>query len=263
MKLPPNQIYLFSDIGLNALKTFVDASTLFVFDLDGTLAAIVENPQQIEISTAIKKELAVLKTHAALAILTGRSREDAQRHLRLVPDYLVGNHGAEGLPGWEERLDEFRSQVAGWERQLFALLPAPAGAGTGIFIENKGASLSIHYRGALDQASSHKLVLCAVDQLEPRPRSMSGIFTVNLLPEAAPDKGRAIIELMRRGGHPKGFFAGDDVTDEDVFRLKADKLFSVRIGVKRESEALYYLKSQQEMLVLLRQINAVLRSLQK
>jgi len=262
MKLPPNQIYLFSNVGLHALKTFADASTLFVFDLDGTLAAIVDNPQQIEISTAIKKELTALKTHAAVAILTGRSREDAQRHLGLVPDYLIGNHGAEGLPGWENRLDEFRSQVEGWERQLSALLLAPAGAGTGIFIENKGTSLSIHYRGARDQASSRKLVLRAVDQLEPRPRSMYGIFTVNLLPGEAPDKGSAIIELMRGGGYPKGFFAGDDVTDEDVFRLKVDNLFTVRIGVKRHSEALYYLKGQQEMLLLLRQINAVLRPLQ-
>lgn len=260
MKLPPNQIYLFSDVGLNALKAFADASTLFVFDLDGTLAAIVDNPQQIEISTAIKKELTALKTDAALAILTGRSREDAQRHLGLVPDFLIGNHGAEGLPGWENRLDEFRYLAGEWEKQLRARLPDSAGSG--IFIENKGTSLAIHYRGALDQASSRKLVLSAVDQLEPRPRSMNGIFTVNLLPEAAPDKGRAIVELMRRGGYPKGFFVGDDVTDEDVFRLKVDNLFTVRIGVKRQSEALYYLKGQQEMLLLLRQINAVLRPLQ-
>jgi len=261
MKLSPNQIYLFSDVGLHALKTFVDASTLFVFDLDGTLAAIVDNPQRIEVSTAIKEELTALKTHAALAVLTGRSREDAQRHLGINPDYLIGNHGAEGLPGWENRLDEFRYLAGEWEKQLRALLPEFAGSG--IFIENKGTSLSIHYRGAPDQASSRKLVLRAVDQLEPRPRCMSGIFIVNLLPDVAPDKGRAIIELMRRGEYPKGFFVGDDVTDEDVFRLKVDNLFTVRIGVKRQSEALYYLKGQQEMLLLLQLINTVLRPLQR
>lgn len=256
MKQIPAQVYLLSDTGLRALKSFIDSSTLFAFDLDGTLAAIVDDPQCIEISMAIKKELANLKAHAALAILTGRSRKDAQRHLGLVPDYLIGNHGAEGLPGWENRLDEFRGLAEEWDKQLRLLLSEDAGPG--IVIENKGTSLSIHYRGAPDKVSSQKLVLRAVDQLEPRPRCMSGIFIVNLLPEAAPDKGTAIIDLMRWGGYRKGFFAGDDVTDEEVFELNADNLFTVHIGSGLQSKAQYYLKDQPEMLFLLQQINAAL-----
>ena len=39
--------YLFTPAGRAALSTFVDASTLFAFDLDGTLAPIVPDPAAI------------------------------------------------------------------------------------------------------------------------------------------------------------------------------------------------------------------------
>ncbi|NLN59318.1 MAG: trehalose-phosphatase [Deltaproteobacteria bacterium] len=255
------QIYLFSKPGLRALRTFIDAATLFAFDLDGTLAAIVDDPQQIEISMALKRELNDLKTRAATAVITGRSREDAQGHLGFMPDYLVGNHGAEGVPGWEKRPDTFRSLVRAWDDQLHSILPQSAEEG--IVIENKGNSLSIHYRNALQRLPAKELVLRAVDQLNPKPKRLGGKCVVNLLPEEAPDKGEAVLELMRRGDYRKVFFAGDDLTDEDVFRLRMDALFTVRIGPQRQSEALYYLKDQQEMLPLLRSINGLLREVAK
>lgn len=261
MKQMHRQVYLFSEIGLNSLRSFVDTSTLFAFDLDGTLAAIVSDPQQIEISTAIEKELINLKAHAVLAIITGRSREDAQKHLGLVPDYLIGNHGAEGLPGWENRLDEFKRLVAKWDGQLHALLSQSAAQG--MVIENKGTSISIHYRNAPRKESTKELILRMIDQLEPKPKCLAGKCVVNLLPNAAPDKGMALLDLMRRGGYAKGFFVGDDVTDEDVFRLEIDNLFTVRIGPRARSRAGYYLKDQQEMLLLLRRINAVLIRLKR
>ena len=38
-----------------------------------------------------------------VAVITGRSRSDAMQHLAITPHYLIGNHGAEGLPGWESQ----------------------------------------------------------------------------------------------------------------------------------------------------------------
>jgi trehalose 6-phosphate phosphatase len=251
--------YLLTDAGLASLDTFIDPSTLFAFDLDGTLAPIVDDAGCIEVSAAIKRELSNLKKQATLAIITGRSRRDAQKHLGLVPNYLIGNHGAEGLPGWEAHLEEFKCLGIKWEGQLRQTLPAAASSG--IVIENKGASVSIHYRHAPNRAAARTRVLRSIDRLEPKPRRVSGKFVENLLPEAAPDKGVAILELMRQHGHPKGFFVGDDVTDEDVFRMKGDHLFTVYIGSRLKSSAQYFLKNQKEILLLLPQINAGLRQM--
>jgi len=80
----------------------------------------------------------------------------------------------------------------------------------------------------------------------------------NLLPEDAPDKGDAFLQLMNLAGRSKGFFVGDDETDEDVFRAAGDEVFSVRVGHSNHSRARYYLKHQGEIAPMLKIINHVL-----
>jgi len=253
------RVYLLSEEGLACLNAFVDSSTLFAFDLDGTLAPIADDPENIEVSAAVKGELACLKDAAAVAIITGRSRSNAQKHLGIVPDYLIGNHGAEGLPGWEDRLENFRLLVGKWDEQLRSMLPDSISPG--ILIENKGLTLSVHYRMAPNRKTAHAHVLRAIYCLEPKPRRVTGKYVENLLPVASPDKGTALLDLMQRDGCQKGFFAGDDITDEDVFRLNRDNLFTVRIGNRLESRARYFLEDQKEVISLLRQINTRLRQM--
>jgi trehalose 6-phosphate phosphatase len=245
--------YLFSDAGLEALRGFIGPGTLFAFDLDGTLAPIAADPGGIRVPAAVQEALADLRNRAMIAIITGRSRKDAQRHLRVVPQYLVGNHGAEGLPGWEPREEEFRQLTGGWKKQLRRSIPGDGDSG--IVVENKGMSLSVHYRNAPDRGAARSLVLDAIRQLIPGPRVVGGKYVENLLPAEAPDKGEALVQLMRRAGREKGFFVGDDRTDEDVFRLDGDRFFTVRVGTGRKSQARFFLRGQREIPLLLGHIN--------
>ena len=248
--------YLFSDKGLAALHDFVDPATLFAFDLDGTLAPIIADPGGIHVSAAVQEALAELKEWAAMAIITGRSRRDALHHLGVAPQYLVGNHGAEGLPGWERYKEDFRLLGDGWERQLHGRIPD--GENSGIVVENKGMSVSVHYRNARNRPSARSLVQRAIAQLVPQPRVVGGKYVENLLPEEAPDKGSALLQLMRMAGCAKGFFVGDDQTDEDVFRLDGDQLFTVRVGTGTKSRARYFLRGQGEIPSLLHHVNDTL-----
>ncbi len=147
-------IYLFSDEGRAALRDFVDRNTLFAFDLDGTLAPIVAEPSLILVPDELRAKLIRLGELASIAIVTGRACADAQGHLGFNPRFLVGNHGAEGLPGREEEESVFIRMGSAWEGQLRLLLPDEGSAG--IVFENKGATLSVHYRNAPDPAMAQR-----------------------------------------------------------------------------------------------------------
>ncbi|MCL2670079.1 MAG: trehalose-phosphatase [Syntrophaceae bacterium] len=248
--------YLFSPEGLEALRAFVDPSTLFAFDLDGTLAPIARDPGGIQVPAAVRQALAELKERAIIAIITGRSRLDALLHLALVPHYLVGNHGAEGLPGRKRIEESYTRSVRQWAEQLRSLLPAPA---PGIVVEDKGMSLAIHYRSATDRRTARSLIGRAVQRLTPAPRAVGGKYVLNLLSPEAPDKGTAVRHLMALTGCVNGFFIGDDRTDEDVFHLGEDRLFTVRVGVEKRSGARFVLRGQKEVPPLLAQINAIVK----
>jgi len=245
-------IYLFSEAGQAALRHFIDASTLFAFDLDGTLAPIVPEPDGILIPEEIRNGLIRLNRIAPVAIITGRGRADARRHLGFKPRFLVGNHGAEGLPGKERQEKSFRDLCAAWQHQLAGLMPHAAEAG--IIIENKGASLSVHYRKAKDRTAAADAVRQAIHRLEPSPKRVPGLYVENIIPDDAPHKGDALLQLMHQAGCSKALFVGDDVTDEDVFALANDSIFGIRVGCEAKSAAVYHLSGQTEFNALLSEL---------
>lgn len=258
MSVRKSPSYLFGKAARARLADHVDGATLFAFDLDGTLAPIVSDPAKIGIPATVWKAFAALNEQAAVAVITGRSRSDALMHLGLTPRYVIGNHGAEGLPGWACRENEFVQTTQAWQNQLDALLP-PEDT-NGILLENKGATLSVHYRHAVNIQAAQAVILHAVDQLVPPPRRISGTFVENLLPAGAPDKGVALSLLMQQEGFEKGFFTGDDETDESIFRLDHESIFTVRVGKIAGSRARFYLRGQYEVGRLLRMLNSILEN---
>lgn len=249
-------IYFFEKPALAELASFIDRETLLAFDLDGTLAPIAAHPQSIGIPDDVRIAFAELAASGPVAVITGRARADALLHLRVEPRYLIGNHGVEGLPGWAMREREFIRVTKGWQIQLAHLLQSSGHPG--LDIENKGATLSIHYRHAENVLSAREAIDRAVLQLVPPPVQISGKFVESLLPPGAPDKGAALCELMRCENFEKAFFTGDDETDEQVFRLKSENIFSVRVGKSQTSQAGYYVKSQREVKRLLHVLCALL-----
>lgn len=236
---------IFSEAGRAALKKTIDHATLFTFDLDGTLAPIIEDPSRIMISHDIREKMARLCSLAPVVILTGRACEDARLHLGFEPLCIVGNHGAEGLPGSEDREREFARLCQDWEGQLRTLLPHAAEKG--IVIENKGRSLTLHYRKAPVPEAALAQILHAVQRLVPFPRQTSGKFVVNIVPSQSLNKGEALLQIMRHTGADRAVFIGDDVTDEDVFRLKNKRILGIRVGKNPPSEADYFLSNQNQI----------------
>lgn len=246
--------YLFNHEAIGELAAFVDAATLFAFDLDGTLAPIVADPAGITIQYEVRHCLIQLNDLAPVAVITGRSRADAIKHLGFTPRFLVGNHGAEGLPGWETAAQDYAAICRGWKSQLESLLPdMPA---LGIYLEAKGQTVALHYRQASDPTTAQDRILAAFAALAPPPRVVSGILVENIAPQNAPHKGTALEVLMGHLRCTRAIFVGDDVTDEDVFNLQNPAIMGIRVGKDHASAAGYYLQGQHETVRLLQEIIA-------
>jgi trehalose 6-phosphate phosphatase len=242
---------LFSEAGMRRLDAIVQPGLLCAFDFDGTLAPIVARPDEARLPPEVLQRLTELARYAPIAIITGRSIADITPRLGFDPAYLIGNHGLEGVPGWEARSDAYIAQCADWKEMLSAALQDSSRYDSGIAIEDKRYSLSVHYRHARDPAKAEAQLRDLLPRLEPAPRIVAGKCVFNVVPENGADKGVALEELIRIGGARSVLYAGDDVTDEDVFRLKRDDLLSVRIEQADHSEAEFFLEDWHGILRLL------------
>jgi trehalose 6-phosphate phosphatase len=249
-------IDLLSAAGLATLDVAARAKTLYAFDFDGTLAPIVAHPNAARASAATEASLAELTRFVPTALVTGRGVEDVRRLIGFEPTYVIGNHGAEGLPAGVAvpDLEAHRRVASGWLEQLTRSLQAVDGA----LLEPKAYSLSIHYRHAPDQALAIDAIERAVQALEPRPRVIGGKCVFNLLPVGAPDKGSAIAALVLVGQCETALFVGDDLTDEAAFVDAPPAWVTVHVGTG-DTAARYFIDEQAKIERCLAEIVASVR----
>ena len=227
------------------------SNVLLAFDFDGTLAPIVANRHQAAMRARTARLFSTVCERYPSAVISGRAKADVARRLDGAKvRYLIGNHGLE--PG--TRLGTFERQVV----QAHPLLDTALDGVAGIDIENKRYSLAVHYRRAREKPKAREAIRRAVAALPVPMRIIPGKLVINVVPEAAPSKGDALIALRDRTEADVAMYVGDDVTDEDVFRLdQPGRLFTVRIGRSRTSAARYYLRQQQEIDALLEHLVAL------
>lgn len=211
-------------------------------DLDGTLLDLQERPHAVRASHELRDLLWRVGNAAsgAVAIITGRTIADATGILHGGPNFIAGVHGFEIQRGASlvrdaadlSKLDIARTDV----RTLLQEQAIPA------LIEDKQASLALHYRHAPEAASAVKRV--ARDIAERRGlRVLEGKMVVELIASAR-TKGHALTVFMAAppfaGRTPIAI--GDDHTDEDAFAA-ADRLggFGILVGEPRESRASFTL----------------------
>jgi trehalose 6-phosphate phosphatase len=237
---------LFSDAGRQRLDQISRDRLLCAFDFDGTLAPIMSRPEEVRLPGAVREKLLRLSVHAPVAIITGRALDDIWKLLDFTPAFVVGNHGMEGVPGWEERAAVHERHCATWKAQLEQVLANATGT-DGIAIEDKRYSLSVHYRAAPDPVRAAAFLDEACAGLAPKPRLVAGKCIVSLVGEDAWHKGNALEALMEMTGASGAVYAGDDVTDEDVFRIRRPDLLSVRVEHSTASAAEFFVPHSQDM----------------
>lgn len=243
--------HLFGPGGLRVLAAFVRDDPLLAFDFDGTLAPIVSHPDRARVSKPVARELERLSLALPVAVISGRRVADVLPRLGFVPRFVVGNHGAEdpGDPAsahWPSRLDGLRERLARAAQRL---------TGAGVWVEDKGHSLALHFRQAPDAAVATDRINEVLVDLDPSLRCFGGKLVVNVVCAEAPDKADSLAALMARADAHSALFVGDDVNDEVVFARHHRHWLCVRVGRDDpQSQADFFLDRSSEMRALLARI---------
>jgi trehalose-phosphatase len=230
--------------------------TLFLFlDYDGTVIPIRDKPGHAIISKRVKRLLRALsKTpQCKLAIISGRSLENISRVIGLDNIIYGGNHGLElkgpGIRFKSPVSEKHKAVLQGINRKLHNKLRPIKSA----LIENKGMSLTIHYRTVapkkipLVKTIFRQITAAHLRRNEIRVRP--GKKVLEVFPPVDWDKGKAVRWLLKKGGHSAfPVFIGDDLTDENAFKFLKYSGLTVFVGGRKKSNARYYVNDIDEVL---------------
>jgi trehalose-phosphatase len=225
------------------VRRLIGSPLLFLLDVDGTLSPIAPRPAEATVPEATRRVLTDLAAMPGVhvAIVSGRSADDALRLVGVDGLWAIGNHGIEVAaphrpPTVREDIAPFADQVAAasaWISDVARDLP-------GVLLEDKRWTASVHYRLAdeaivpgltarvVQIASEHGLVVKHAKK------------TLELRPPVQVDKGTAALELAALVGATASdasvLAAGDDLTDEDMFSaLRVSLPGAVTVWVAHDS----------------------------
>jgi trehalose 6-phosphate phosphatase len=223
----------------------LENAALFL-DFDGTLVELAETPDAIAVPAGLAPMLEQLRRRldGRLAIVSGRSLADLERHLPLHGIAFSGSHGLElqfadgtRLPlSLSIGLDDVRARIEAF-----------AAATPGLLVEEKPAGIALHYRLAPEEGPRADAFIAALAK-ERGLAVQRGAMVTELRPTGA-TKGDAIRAFMTEpeftGARP--LFMGDDLTDEHGFAAAAAmEGAGILVGPERDSMARYRLGSVAE-----------------
>ncbi len=257
--------YLFNDWEGVARK--IDNNKLVVFlDFDGTLAPIVSTPKKAILPEAAKKLLVEMSEdpNIKLAFISGRQIEDIKRKINIKNAVYSGNHGFE-LEGPKIKFEPFfSSQYRRVVDRIKSDLEKKIAHIQGVFLEDKGVILGLHYRQAdkKDIAELKTIFREAVisDLTSHKIRVTQGKMVFEIRPPVEWDKGKIVLWLLAKryfafgGNNSLPIYIGDDETDEDAFKALRDQAITIRVGDSKASAAQYYLNDVKQVHNLLSRI---------
>jgi trehalose 6-phosphate phosphatase len=223
---------------VNAVPLPTTAWCLFL-DVDGTLLELADHPGAVSVDPALKRLLAQLRSAAsgAVALVSGRTLADLDRLFDDLRLPLAGLHGCERRNARDElhvapvAIEQLADVRAGLERLV--------ARHEGLFLEDKGAGLALHFLRAreLEHELRAEVALLAAP-LVPKFALLDGHAVIEIKP-AAHTKDSAVSAFMEeepfRGRQP--IFIGDDTTDYGGFAaVRRFGGLAIAVGPRVKSE---------------------------
>jgi len=209
----------------------------FLLDIDGTLLDLAPTPGEVVVAPGLAGTLSGLhmRTDGALALVSGRSLADIDSIFRPMLLPAVGGHGAEMRLSIDSEAVAVRAPPM--DRDLKKRFAAISGLDPRIIVEDKGYSIALHYRQALNfERAIYDAVAAIRADLPEAPIEVLPGKSVCEIKNSGISKATGVKELLKHepfaGRRP--IFIGDDITDESVFAIMPD-LKGVSFSVSRHA----------------------------
>lgn len=235
---------------------------LLLSDYDGTLTPIVDRPELADLPASTRQLLQALahQHRFTVGIISGRALADLKQRVDIGNIVYAGNHGLEIEGPGIRFINPLAEEIKPVLRIIHQALSNALHTVRGALVEDKGLSLSVHYRrveeGEVERAKAVFERILHVPHLSGKVKVTSGKKVHEVRPAVDWDKGKAIKLLMKRygkGGRRSGLlpiYLGDDLTDEDGFRAieRYGEGLTVFVGGETDSTmARYFLRSPGEV----------------
>lgn len=242
----------------------IDKHLAIFLDYDGTMTPIVSRPDLAVLSEEMRKTLRdVAKVHT-VAIISGRDRLDVKNLVDVDEIFYAGSHGYDiGGPNnqhfFNEEAESYIPIINAVENELQKQLSSFKGA----LIERKRYGVAAHYRLVDPEfVSEFTSIVEDIHHKHRDLRKTSGKKVFEFQPKINWNKGKALLWLLERLGLDREdvlpFYIGDDVTDEDAFKVLIGKGIGISVQeAEKPTFGHYTLKNPAEVQEFLEKLVAI------
>ena len=208
-----------------------------VTDMDGTISHIVEEPEDAVVTPRNCELLQQLRKKVTLlSVVSGRSLRSVAERMQLPGVVYIGNHGLEryvdGQVKYNADVERYRPALESSVEELQKIQL------DGIQVEDKGVTVTLHYRQAQKPQEAHELLLPLVQEIATKQglEFFEGRMIFELRPPVKADKGNAFKELVHEFSLDSALYIGDDTTDINALKMarrlrKTKTCFAIGVGV--------------------------------
>ncbi|QBQ56538.1 trehalose-phosphatase [Nitrosococcus wardiae] len=251
---------------LDAIQNRIAQCEIAIFlDYDGTLTPIVSRPEEALLSDDMGQTLRGLAEQCLVAIISGRDLKDVRQRVAIEDLYYAGSHGFEIAGPKDLKMEQAQAKAClpvldEAEKELSEQLENIAGAQ----LERKRFSIAIHYRNVAEAqlGTVGRIVDLALEKHTGLHKS-DGKKVYDLQPDVAWDKGQALLWLLDKLKLNRPdvlpLYIGDDITDEDAFRVLEERGLGLVVGEEaRDTHAEYRLRDPAQVREFLRALTRIL-----
>lgn len=235
IRLPTLPLTIKARRAIGAIYANAARRALFI-DYDGTINEIMATTAQ----AAPKKEtIRLLENLAAdsrndIFLVTGRPPHELDSWFKKPPFTIIAEHGAFMLPKGKVRWQStLKTEQTNWQSEVLPILTRYADDTKGARVEVKTTALVWHYRGASPYYSQKNMVLIKKelrDILKSHDlKAYSGKKILEIKHKDV-NKGAAVKEVLKAKDYDFVLVAGDDYTDEHMFKTVPEWAYSLKVG---------------------------------
>jgi trehalose 6-phosphate synthase/phosphatase len=232
-------------------------SRMIFVDYDGTLVPFAGHPQEAVPTDELLSLLEKLSKKAEIILVSGRDRDTLERWFGKLPINIVSEHGL-FIKEQEKSWKMLKPVRKNWKKKILPVMNRYVEKLPGAFIEEKEFTIVFHYRRS-DPAFAEQRVKELMNYLVTYTANIDvQVLAGNKVVEvrnSGVDKGVAAMRFLSKIKGKHGFILaiGDDMTDEDLFRVMPKNAYSIKVGFN-PSYALFNMESPGKVRELLREL---------